>query len=196
MSMTDSQPLVRKTDIAFTRSVEEMQALLGSRERMERLAESGRWQDEISDQLAVFIGQRTSVYLGTASADGRPYVQHRGGKPGFIEIVDKRTLAMADYAGNQQYISLGNLAENDRAFLFLIDYETQSRIKLWGRARVVDVDGPNRALHFTIEAWDVNCSKYIPEMYSYDTVQTIVAKLTDRVAELEAEVARLKGDAG
>jgi len=183
----------RKTDVAFTPAVESMQERLGSRERMERLAESGRWQDEINNNLEAFIASRTTFYFGTSSADGRPYIQHRGGEPGFLEIVDKNTLSFTDYPGNQQYISLGNLAENDRAFIFLIDYETQSRIKLWGRAKVVNVDDPDRrAIHFRIEAWDVNCRKYIPEMYSRDTVEIMVSKLTARVAELEQELAGLK----
>lgn len=184
----------RKTDLAFTPAVEEMQSRLGSRERMERLADSGRWKDEINENLAAFLKSRTTMYLGTASADGRPYIQHRGGEPGFLEIIDKHTIGFADYPGNQQYISLGNLTENDRAFIFLIDYETQSRIKLWGRAKPVNVDGPDRAIHFRIEAWDVNCRKHIPEMYSRETVEIMVSKLTTRVADLEQELARLKGD--
>lgn len=186
----------RRTDLAFTPSVEEMQTRLGSRERMERLADSGRWQAGINDNLAAFLKSRTTVFFGTASADGRPYIQHRGGEAGFIEIIGERTVAFADYPGNEQYISLGNLAENDRAFLFLIDYETQSRIKLWGRAKVVNVEGPDRAIHFEIEAWDINCRKYIPEMYSRQTVEMMVSKLTSRVAELESELAALRAAKG
>lgn len=176
------------TDIAFTPSVKAMQELLGSRDMMRRLEASGRWRSVITEDLARFIATRTSIFLGTANADGRPYIQHRGGEPGFLAVLDDRHLSIPDYPGNRQYISLGNLAENDRAFIFLIDYETRTRIKLWGRASIVDVDGPSRAIRFELEAWDVNCRQYLPEMYSRATVEATIKTLKKRIEELENQL--------
>lgn len=181
------------TDIAFTPSVKAMQERLGSREMMRRLEARGRWQSTITEDLARFIAMRTSIFLGTASADGRPYIQHRGGEPGFLTVLDDRHLSIPDYPGNRQYISLGNLAENDRAFIFLIDYETQTRIKLWGRASIVDADGPSRAIRFELEAWDVNCRQYLPEMYSRATVEAAVKALKERIEELEEQLRAREG---
>lgn len=186
------------TSVAFTPAVKAVQEQLGSREAMLELEASGRWPSTISDDLAAFLARRDSVFLGTASADGRPYIQHRGGRPGFIEVLDERTLRIPDYPGNRQYLSLGNLSENDRAFLFAMDYETRTRIKIWGRARVQDLQGEDggRALLFTLEAWDVNCRSHLPEMYSRATVEAVTARLRDEIAALELELARLRGPAG
>ncbi len=166
--MTDS-PKPPLTEIAFTPAVKAMQERLGSRPLMERLEASGRWKNHLTPELAGFIESRRSVYFGTASRDGQPYIQHRGGPPGFLQILDARTLMFFDYPGNKQYISLGNLAENPKAFLFMMDYPTKTRIKFWGRAGVdFGQDGTRRIL-FHIEAWDINCRKHIPNLVPADT---------------------------
>jgi predicted pyridoxine 5'-phosphate oxidase superfamily flavin-nucleotide-binding protein len=139
------------------------QARRGSRKAQERRAALGRFHGELSAEVIGFIGERNSAYLATASADGFPYVQHRGGPPGFLKVLDERTIAFANYAGNSQYISLGHLAENDRAFLFLMDYAGGRRLKLWGRARVVS-DDAGETIVFSVLAWDWNCSKHIPKL--------------------------------
>lgn len=131
---------------------------------------------DVNRKLEAFIAERDSFYLGTASADGQPYIQHRGGPKGFLKVLDSRTLAFADFSGNRQYVTVGNLRENDRAFLFLMDYERPMRVKMWGRMRVVEDDpallarlvdpaypaAVERALVFKIERWDVNCTQHIP----------------------------------
>ena len=167
----------------------------------------GGFQTEVTDELSRFIAEQDSAYLATASAAGRPYIQHRGGPKGFIRILDAHTLGWADYRGNRQYVTAGNLAENDRAFLFLMDYERRTRVKLWGRARVVEDDPalverlmpagyrarPEHAVLFTVEAWDVNCPQHIPLKRDAAEVEAELARLRERVAALEEENARLKG---
>ena len=159
----------------FSARVRAEQSRRGSRERQAGRAAQGRFQSELSPELMRFIAERNSLYFATASADGQPYLQHRGGPVGFLRVLDARTLAFANYAGNAQYITVGNLAENDRAFVFLMDYAAARRLKLWGRARVVDdpallarlADAPpearvEQALVFSVAAWDWNCSQHIP----------------------------------
>jgi uncharacterized protein len=150
-------------EVMFSASVRAEQARRGSRKAQERRAVLGRFHEELSAEVIAFIGERNSAYFATASAEGFPYVQHRGGPPGFLRVLDDRTLAFANYAGNSQYISLGNLAENDRAFLFLMDYAAGRRLKLWGRARVVSDDAGDTIV-FTVLAWDWNCSQHIPKL--------------------------------
>ncbi len=166
------------SDIAFTPAVKAQQERLGSRRSYGRWERSRGFSREISEGLAGFIAERDSFYLGTASADGQPYVQHRGGPVGFLKVIDARTLAFADFDGNRQYISIGNLSENPRAFLFLMDYQNAVRIKLWGTAEFVDDDPqllaslsdpdygavPERAIRFHVEAWDKNCPQHIPRL--------------------------------
>ena len=162
--------------------------------------------DRVTPELAGFIGQLDTAFLGTVSADGAPYIQHRGGPKGFIKVLDDNTLGFADFAGNKQYITISNLAGNDRAYLFLLDFANKQRIKIWGRARVVEnnpavmerlVDPgyrarPERAIVFTIEAWDVNCSQHITERYTQGEIAVAVAGLRDRIVALEAENAQLR----
>jgi uncharacterized protein len=190
-------------DVAFTPAVKALQERHGSRRAYARLAENGGWSDTVTPELAAFIAARDSFYLATASAAGQPYVQHRGGPRGFLQVVDARTLGFADYRGNRQYVTAGNLAENPRAFIFLMDHANRQRIKLWGRARVVDDDAalvarlmpegyrarPERAILFALDAWDANCPQHIPRMHADEDVERLVAGLRARIAELEALLA-------
>jgi len=189
------------SDVAFTDTVKRIQAERGSRrsyERMERA--SGGFPSAISSELAAFVAARDSAYIATANAACQPYVQHRGGPPGFLKVLDDHTLAFADFTGNKQYITTGNLLENDRAFLFLMNYADGERIKLWGRARVVtddealferlaDPSYPARveqAIVFDVEAWNANCPQHIPQLVHLDDVQTTLVALRERNAYLEA----------
>ncbi len=160
----------------------------------------------MTPEVAGFIAELDTAFLGTVSAAGRPYIQHRGGPKGFIKVVDHKTLGFADYGGNRQYITISNLAGNDGAFLFLLDFARQRRIKLWGRARVVEDDPillarlsdlayrarPERAILFTVEAWDVNCSQHISARFTEAEVAEATAPLLEKIAALEAENARLR----
>jgi len=197
---------VPASDVAFTPAVKAIQERLGSRGTYARVERAGGWQTRITPDLAEFIAQRDSFYLATASGDGQPYIQHRGGPVGFLKVVDDRTLAFADFSGNRQYISMGNLTENDRAFLFLMDYPNRRRIKIWGRAEFVENDAelmqrlsdpayrarPERALVFHVEAWDVNCPQHIKPRFTEEQIEP----LQGRIAELEAEVAALRKRVG
>ncbi len=189
------------SDIAFTPAVKDIQERKGSRRGYSKMEEKGGWQDTFTEDLAQFIGERDSFYLGTANADGQPYIQHRGGKPGFLKVVDEKTLAFADFRGNRQYITAGNLSENDKAYLFLMDYPNRRRIKIWGRARVTedselmarltdaDYDAvPEQAVVFEITAWDVNCPQHITPRYTQAEVGEIVAPLKRRIEELESRL--------
>lgn len=197
------------SDVAFTPSVKAVQTRKGSRPAYERMEERGSWQSRITPDLADFIAAQTSVFLATASADGRPYIQHRGGPPGFLHVLDDTTIAFADFAGNRQYITQGNLADNAKAHLFLIDYAHRRRIKIWGEARVVEGDAeltarlmpegyearPEQAILFTVVAWDSNCPQHIPRRFEAADVAAALGERDRRIAALEAEVARLRGDA-
>jgi predicted pyridoxine 5'-phosphate oxidase superfamily flavin-nucleotide-binding protein len=193
------------SDVAFTPSVKALQERKGSRAQYRRMEEKGGWRTTVSEDLAAFLRERDSAYLATASAAGRPYIQHRGGPPGFIRIVDEHTLAFADYAGNRQYITTGNLAENDQAYLFLMDYAHRRRMKIWGRAQVSDdpaliarlmPDGytakPEQAIVFTIEAWDTNCPQHIPQKIDAADVAAALARAQARIEALESENAELR----
>jgi hypothetical protein len=195
------------SDVAFTAAVKAVQQQLGSRAMYARMEREGGWQTEVTDELADFIAGLDTFFLGTASAAGQPYIQHRGGPRGFLKVLDAHTLAFADFSGNRQYITAGNLSENPRAILFLIDYEAQRRIKVWGTAAVVADDPallarlhdpsyrgrPERALLFTVQAWDVNCPQHIQPRVLASDVAPLLESLRARVVELEAEVARLRG---
>ena len=193
------------SDIAFTESVKAVQQRMGSRKHYERMETAGGWENVISKDLAGFIGDRDSFYLATANAKGQPYIQHRGGPKGFLKVLDERTLAFADFAGNRQYITVGNLAENKQAFLFLMDYVNQTRVKIWGTAEVVDdprlvkqLTDPaykgksERAIRFHVEAFDINCRQHIRPRFTQEEVEALVQPLRDRLAELEAENKALK----
>jgi predicted pyridoxine 5'-phosphate oxidase superfamily flavin-nucleotide-binding protein len=194
------------TDVGFTPSVKAVQSRKGSRQAYESVEANGGWQTRITPDLAAFLAAQTSVFLGTASRDGQPYIQHRGGPPGFLKVLDDTTIAFADFAGNRQYITTGNLAENAKAYLFLIDYAHRRRIKVWGTARVVE-DDPDlmqrlmpmgyrargeQAILFSVAAWDVNCPQHIPQRFEAADVAAALAERDGRIAALEAEIAALK----
>ena len=197
------------SDVAFSPAVKAVQERKGSRQMLAdaEATPEGAWPSTIREDLAEFIQSLTSVYLATASADGQPYVQHRGGPPGFLRVLDERTVAFADFAGNRQYVTLGNLSENPKACLFLMDYATRQRVKLFGEARVVEDDPeligrlmpkayrarPEQAIVFTVTAWTANCRQHIPQRFDVDDVARVVAEKDRRIAELEAELAALKG---
>lgn len=194
---------VYSSDVAFTQSVKAVQSRKGSRRAYAAQEEGGSWQTEISDDLKGFVEGQTSIFLGTASADGQPYIQHRGGPAGFLQVLDARTIGFVDYAGNRQFITSGNLAENDKAYLFMIDYVHQRRVKLWGTARVVEGDAEltarlaspgyraraEQVILFTVTAWDRNCPQHIPQRMDAVDVATLLAAREARIAELEAALA-------
>ncbi len=197
------------SDVAFTASVKAIQERRGSRRRYRRLEEKGGFRRTITPDLAAFLAERNSFYLATSNAEGQPYIQHRGGPKGFLKTLDERTLAFADFGGNQQFITLGNLADNPRAFIFAMDYALRRRVKLWGRARVVAEDPailerladpayagkPEQAILFTVEAWDINCPQHIPQLVAVADVLPVVERLESRIRELEAMPALRTGSA-
>jgi predicted pyridoxine 5'-phosphate oxidase superfamily flavin-nucleotide-binding protein len=190
------------SDIAFSPSVKKIQQELNSRSSYARMEESGGWQKEISGPLEDFIKASDSFYLSTSNSLGQPYTQHRGGPKGFLKVRNPNTLAFADFSGNKQFITLGNLNENNKAFIFMMDYENQTRIKIWGTAKV-DTDDQEliksltdqtykarieRAIVFTVEAWDVNCRQHIKKRYTKEYIQRMTQPLENRIKELEARV--------
>ena len=190
------------SDIAFTPAVKAAQQQRGSRKAYEKVEQRGSWKDIVTPELAEFIAQRDSFYLGTASRDGQPYIQHRGGPRGFLKVLDERTLATADYAGNAQYISIGNLSENRKAYIFLMDYPSRHRIKIWGEAEFVENDPellarlidpeyearPERVLIFHVKAWDVNCTQHIRQRFTLEEMEPIYESMQRRISELEARL--------
>jgi predicted pyridoxine 5'-phosphate oxidase superfamily flavin-nucleotide-binding protein len=202
-----SDTLTYSSDVAFTPAVKAVQARKGSRDAYSRVEQHGGWRTEIDEDLAAFLAAQDSMFLATATADGQPYIQHRGGPKGFIRILDRNTLAFADYSGNRQYITQGNLSENPKANIFLMDYAHRRRIKIWGEARVVDDDPallkslmpqgykarPEQVILFKVSAWDTNCPQHIPQKFDAADVAAALALRDARVAELEAKLATLKG---
>jgi predicted pyridoxine 5'-phosphate oxidase superfamily flavin-nucleotide-binding protein len=202
-----SEARTYSSDVAFTPAVKAVQARKGSREMFAEVEEKGGWRTEVDENLAAFLAETTSFFLATASADGQPYIQHRGGPKGFIKILDKTTLAFANYAGNRQYITQGNLSENPKAHIFVMDFAHRRRVKIWGEARMIDDDPallqslmpkgyrarPEQVIVFRIAAWDTNCSQYIPQKFDAADVAAALMARDERIAELEAEVAALKG---
>ena len=194
------------SDVAFTPSVKALQTRKGSRDRYARMEERGAWQTRITPDLAAFIAAQTSVFLASANLEGQPYIQHRGGPAGFLRVVDDDTIGFADFAGNRQYITQGNLADNPKAQLFLIDYAHQRRVKIWGEARVVEGDAeltaklmpegykarPEHVILFTVRAWDANCPQHIPQRIEVADVAVALAARDQRIEALEAEVKRLQ----
>ena len=196
------------SDVAFTPAVKAVQTRKGSREAYARVEQNGGWRTEIDDRLAGFLTEATSFFLATASADGQPYVQHRGGPKGFLRILDRNTLAFADYSGNRQFLTQGNLSENPKAHIFVMDYANRRRVKIWGEARVVDDDPallqslmpkgyrarPEQVILFRIAAWDTNCAQHIPQKFDAADVAAVLAARDARISDLERELAALKGE--
>ena len=194
------------SDVAFTPSVKALQSRKGSRAGYARAEERGGWETRITPDLAAFIAAQTSVFLATVNAEGQPYIQHRGGPAGFLRLLDDKTIGFADFAGNRQYITQGNLADSPKAHLFLIDYTHRRRVKIWGEARVVEGDAaltvqlmpksykarPEQAILFTVSAWDANCPQHIPQRFEAADVAAALADRDRRIEILEAEVARLR----
>jgi predicted pyridoxine 5'-phosphate oxidase superfamily flavin-nucleotide-binding protein len=194
------------SDVAFTPAVKAIQERNGSREAYARMEKGRGWRTKVTPDLAAFLTDLDMFYLGTANSRGKPYIQYRGGPPGFLKVIDAHTLGFADFGGNGQYVTLGNLSENPRAFLFLMDYAHSRRIKVWGNARVVEGDAAlleklrdpdypaeaERAVLFAIAAWDVNCPQHIHQRFSRRQLAPVIEDLQRRIAELEAEVARLR----
>jgi predicted pyridoxine 5'-phosphate oxidase superfamily flavin-nucleotide-binding protein len=197
------------SDVAFTPTVKAIQARKGSREAYAHVEQNGGWRTEIDDKLAGFLAETNSFYMATATADGQPYIQHRGGPKGFVKVLDKHTIAFADYAGNQQFLTQGNLSENPKAHIFIMDYARRRRVKIWGEARVVEDDPalleslmpkgyrarPEQVILFKISAWDTNCPQHIPQKFDGDVVAQVMKEAGAKIAALEAEVARLKAEA-
>jgi uncharacterized protein len=195
------------SDVAFTPTVKAIQARKGSRRAYEHVEENGGWETEITDDLAGFIAEQTSVFFATANAAGQPYIQHRGGPAGFIRILDSKTLAFADFSGNRQYITSGNLIDNPKAYIFLIDYAHRRRVKIWGEARVIEDDPdlmrqlmpegykarPEQVIVFKVGAWSANCPQHIPQRFDAADVAVVIAARDAKIAALEAELAVLKG---
>ncbi len=194
------------SDVAFSATVKSIQARKGSRAAYARMEANGSWAASITADLKAEIEAQTSVFLATASADGQPYIQHRGGPAGFLHVLDAHTIGFADFAGNRQYITQGNLAENPKSQLFLIDYANRRRIKVWGTARVVEGDEAllrrlmpagyraraEQLMLFTVTAWDVNCPQHIPQRFEAADVEAEIHARDERIAGLVAEVERLR----
>jgi hypothetical protein len=190
------------SDVAFTDTVKAVQSRKGSRGAYAHQEQRGGWATTIDAGLKVFIEAQTSVFLATANAQGQPYIQHRGGPPGFLKVLDDSTIGFVDFSGNRQYITTGNLAENSKAYLFLIDYVHRRRVKLWGTARVSEGDAaqitelmpanykarPEQVILFTVAAWDANCPQHIPQRFEAAEVAAALAQRDRRIAELEAEL--------
>lgn len=193
------------SDIAFSPTVKAIQTRKGSRHGYARMEQAGSWESSITPELREFIALQTSFYMATVNTDGQPYIQHRGGPAGFLRVLDEHTLAFVDYAGNKQFISQGNLSENSKAHLFLMDYAYRQRIKIWGDAKVVEGDDeliaklmpadyqakPEQVIIFTVTAWDANCPQHIPVRFDAVKVKETLDARDQRIRELEAELAHL-----
>ena len=199
------------SDIGFTPTVKAIQSRKGSRRDYASMEEHGGWKTEVTDELAQYIANQRSFFLATCNADGQPYIQHRGGPAGFLKVLDKHRLGFADFRGNRQYISQGNLEDNSRAFIFLIDYVQKTRIKIWGTAEVIEDDpdlieqlmhsvqpyraAPEQAVIFTVDAWDANCPQHIPVRIDAEWVKATLEEKEQKIAELQAQIQKLQSAA-
>lgn len=196
------------SDIAFTKTVKAIQSRKGSRGLYAAMEQKGGWQTVITPELEAYVADQRSFFLATSNSDGQPYIQHRGGPPGFLHVIDKHTLAFADFKGNRQYISQGNLSENPGAFIFLIDYLHQTRVKIWGTARVIEDQPelltelmpprnqyraqPEQIIEFTVKAWDRNCPQHIPLRVDAEEVERLLKEKEARIEVLEKQLRKLK----
>lgn len=190
------------SDIAFTSAVKDIQSQKGSRSNYARMEEGGSWETTVTPELETFLADLDMFYLGTANADGQPYIQYRGGAPGFLKVINEKTLGFADFGGNRQYISMGNISDNPKGFIFLMDYARSRRVKLWGTLRVVEDDVDlldklrdeaypgkvERAILFHIEAWDINCPQHIHKRFTQKQIAPVMEKLQAKIAELESKL--------
>lgn len=197
-----NEKLKYTSDIAFTPAVKVLQKKYNSRNSYARMEVNGGWQSEITPQLKQFLNGLDSFYLGTSNADGQPYIQHRGGPKGFLKVLDKKRLVFADYSGNKQYISTGNLSENNKGFIFLMDYPNRTRIKIWGTINVIFDDKElldslsdssyrarlERAMIFTVDAWDANCPQHIKQRFTSEDIDKITKPLLSKIKELEEKL--------
>jgi len=196
------------SDVAFTPAVKAVQARKGSREAYADVEQNGGWRTEVDERLAAFLAETNSFYLATANRNGQPYIQHRGGPKGFVKVLDKHTIAFADYSGNRQFLTQGNLSENPKAHIFIMDYAHRRRVKLWGEAQIIDDDPalleslmpkgyrarPEQVILFKIAAWDTNCPQHIPQKFDAADVAQAMSEAAAKIAALEAEVAMLKAE--
>jgi uncharacterized protein len=194
------------SDVAFTATVKSVQTRKGSRRAYARMEEAGSWESRITPDLKEFIEAQTSAFLATANAEGQPYIQHRGGPVGFLRVLDDQTIGFVDFVGNRQFITVGNLAENPKAHLFLIDYAHRRRVKIWGEARVVEGDDELTArlmprgykaraaqlILFKVGAWDANCPQHIPQRFEAEDVAAALAERDRRIEALESEIRQLR----
>jgi len=192
------------SDVAFSSTVKAVQERKGSRGAYARVEEAGGFETAITPEIAAFIAAQTSVFLATANANNQPYIQHRGGPPGFLRVLDEHTLAFADYRGNKQFITTGNLLDNPRVHLFLIDYAHRQRVKVWGEAKVVSIADDaafveslmpegyvaraEQAIVIRVSAWNANCPQHIPQRFEAADVAAALAAKDARIAELEAQL--------
>ena len=197
--------LAYPSDIVFTPSVKAQQQAHGSRHAYARMEQGRGFRTAIDDDIRGFIEAQTTLFMATANLDGQPYIQHRGGPAGFLHVLDEHTIAFADFTGNRQFVSTGNLADNPKAQLFLMDYAHRQRLKIWGEARVetdpalVERLMPagykaraEQAIVFTVKAWDANCPQHIPQLIPVDEVIPAIAERDRRIDELEKELAVLR----
>jgi predicted pyridoxine 5'-phosphate oxidase superfamily flavin-nucleotide-binding protein len=194
------------SDVAFTPAVKAIQSKKGSREGYAEVERNGGWRTGIDERLASALAETNSFFLATATAEGQPYIQHRGGPKGFVKMLDKNTIAFADYAGNRQFLTQGNLSENPKAHIFIMDYAHRRRVKIWGEARIIDDDPallqslmpkgyrarPEQVILFKIAAWDTNCPQHIPQKFDAADVAQAMSEAAAKIAALEAEIAKLK----
>lgn len=193
------------SDIVFTPAVKKMQEKYASRASYARMEQFGGWNTKITSGLKEFLSTIDSFYLGTVNNEGQPYIQHRGGSKGFLKAMDEETLAFADFSGNKQYISIGNLSENNKATIFLMHYVSQTRIKIWGTAEVSDdaktldlvYDNTyhakiERAIVFKVKAWDMNCKQHIKQRFTAEEIKKITSPLESKIKALESTIQQLK----
>jgi len=198
--------LLYPSDIAFTETVKAIQNRKGSRRAYANMEQGNGWNTEISDDLKAFIEAQISVFLATANSEGQPYIQHRGGPPGFLKVLDSKTIGFVDFKGNRQFISSGNLADNPKFHLFLIDYVNRQRVKIWGNARIVEGDDalvdrlmppdykakPEQVVLLEVSAWDANCPQHIPQRFEAADVAKVLAERDRKIEALETEVKILR----
>lgn len=193
--------------LAFTDAVKEMQEILGSRKSYARLEEKS-YVDGLKENEMAFIAERDSFFMASIGENGYPYIQHRGGIKGFIKVLDKKQLGIIDYKGNSQYISVGNITTNNKVALIMVDYPTRTRLKLYAKARIVEleedpalytrlsVEGsqsrPERMMVFDVDAYDWNCPQHITPRYTIEEINKAFASQNNYIAQLEAELKRLK----